>query len=79
MGTIVFRRLCADEFHHAHGILVSAAEWLVGMGIRQWTTAYPRELYLAYQQKGCNYGLEVDGELAVTAFSSTSTNALVSR
>jgi ribosomal protein S18 acetylase RimI-like enzyme len=65
MGTIVFRRLCADEFDDAHGILVSAAEWLVGMGIRQWTTAYPREVYLTYQQQGCNYGLEVDGELAV--------------
>ena len=53
-----------DEVDVAHGILISAGAWLMGRGIRQWTTAYPKELYLACQEKGWNYVLEHDGELA---------------
>lgn len=29
-----------NEFDVAHGILVSAADWLISKDIRQWTTAY---------------------------------------
>src|SRR5436190_23307939 len=65
MGTPLFRKLRPDELAVAHAILVSAADWLISKGIRQWTTAYPKELYLACQEKGCNYGLVSDGQLAV--------------
>jgi GNAT superfamily N-acetyltransferase len=34
-------------------------------GIRQWTTAYPKEHYLACHEKGWNYGLISGGEVAV--------------
>jgi GNAT superfamily N-acetyltransferase len=64
MRSIVFRKLRSDEFELAHGILVSAAARLVARGIRQWTIAYPKELYLACQEKGSNYALESDGEVA---------------
>ncbi len=53
-----------DEFDLAHSILVDAAAWLLSKGIRQWSTKYPKELYLASQEKGWNYALESDGELA---------------
>jgi GNAT superfamily N-acetyltransferase len=65
LGTPLFRKLRPEEFAVAHGILVSAADWLISKGIRQWTTAYPKELYLASQEKGWNYGLMSDGRLAV--------------
>src|SRR5688572_9947317 len=65
MGTPLFRKLRPEEVDVAHGILVSAADWLISKGIRQWTTAYPKELYLACQEKGWNYGLMSDGQLAV--------------
>src|SRR5687768_7951939 len=65
MGAIVFRKVRSDEFHLAHGILISAADWLLSKGIRQWTISYPKELYLTCQEKGWNYALEADGELAV--------------
>jgi GNAT superfamily N-acetyltransferase len=61
----LFRKLRPEEFDVAHGILVSAADWLLSKGIRQWTTAYPKELYLACLEKGWNYGLLFDGQLAV--------------
>ncbi len=62
----LLRKLRAEEFDVAHGILISAADWLISKGIRQWTTAYPKELYRACQEKGWNYGLISDGQLAVT-------------
>jgi ribosomal protein S18 acetylase RimI-like enzyme len=65
METPLFRKLRPEEFVVAHGILVAAANWLVSKGIRQWTTEYPMELYLASQQKDWNYGLVSDGQLAV--------------
>jgi ribosomal protein S18 acetylase RimI-like enzyme len=65
MGAIVFRKVRSDEFDLAHGILISAADWLLSKGIRQWTISYPKELYLTCQEKGWNYALEADGELAV--------------
>jgi hypothetical protein len=65
MADAVFRPLQPDRFDLAHGILVSAADWLSSKGIRQWTTAYPKELYRAHQAKGWNYGLFIDEHLAV--------------
>jgi GNAT superfamily N-acetyltransferase len=65
MADAVFRPLQPEEFDQAHGVLVSAAGWLMSKGIRQWTTAYPKELYRAHQEKGWNYGLFIDGDLAV--------------
>ena len=64
MASVVLRPLLPEEFDAAHGILVSAADWLTAKGIRQWTTAYPKELYRAHQAKGWNYGLLCEGELA---------------
>ena len=65
MSRGIFRNVRPDEFDLAHGILVSAADWLLSKGVRQWTITYPKELYLACQEKGWNYALESDGELAV--------------
>ena len=65
MSTLLFRKLRPDEFDVAYGILVSAADWLISKGIRQWTNAYPKELYRAHQDNGWNYGLVSDGRLAV--------------
>jgi GNAT superfamily N-acetyltransferase len=65
MGTPLFRKLQPEELTAAHHILVSAADWLTSKGIRQWTTAYPKELYLACQGKGWHYGLMSEGQLAV--------------
>jgi GNAT superfamily N-acetyltransferase len=61
---LTFRKLRSYEFDLAHSILVSAAAWLTARGIRQWTIAYPKELYFACQEKGWNYALESNGELA---------------
>ena len=65
MGTTLFRKLRPEELDAAHGILISAAARLVSKGIRQWNTTYPKELYLACHEKGWNYGLVREGELAV--------------
>jgi ribosomal protein S18 acetylase RimI-like enzyme len=61
----LLRQLRTEEFDVAHRILLSAADWLMSKGIRQWTTAYPKDLYRACQEKGWNYGLISDGQLAV--------------
>jgi ribosomal protein S18 acetylase RimI-like enzyme len=47
----------------AVAILDAASEWLLARGIRQWTTAYPRELYQQSQDLGENFGLFEDGRL----------------
>jgi len=65
MGEPLLRQLRAEEFDAAHGILVSAGDWLISKGIRQWTAAYPKELYRACQEKGWNYGLISGGQLTV--------------
>jgi GNAT superfamily N-acetyltransferase len=65
MNELLFRKLRAEESDLAHGILVSAAEWLLSKGIRQWTVAYPKEMYWACQEKGWNYGLISKNQLAV--------------
>jgi ribosomal protein S18 acetylase RimI-like enzyme len=60
----VFRRLNDDDVDAAVAILAAASEWLLARGIRQWTTAYPRELYQDLQDRGENFGLFEDGRLA---------------
>jgi GNAT superfamily N-acetyltransferase len=59
------RQLRPDELDVAYRILVSASEWLTSKGIRQWTTAYPKQLYWSCHANGWNHGLICDGQLAV--------------
>jgi len=59
-----FRRLDDDDVDAAVAILAAASEWLLARGIRQWTTAYPRELYQRLQDRGENFGLFADDRLA---------------
>ena len=44
-------------------ILDAASQWLLARGIRQWTTAYPPELYQQSQDRGENFGLFENGRL----------------
>ena len=59
----VFRRLNDDDVDAAVAILDAASQWLLARGIRQWTTAYPRELYQQSQDRGENFGLFENGRL----------------
>ncbi|MEP7290150.1 MAG: GNAT family N-acetyltransferase [Chloroflexota bacterium] len=59
-----FRRLKISELDDAYAILTEVAAWLLSKGIRQWAQPLPREIYKQRQQRGENYGLFVDGELA---------------
>jgi ribosomal protein S18 acetylase RimI-like enzyme len=52
-----FRRLVDADVDAAVAILDAASEWLLARGIRQWTRAYPRELYQQLQKGGQNFGL----------------------
>lgn len=52
-----FRQLRDSEVDAAVAILDAASDWLLARGIRQWTTAYPRELYQQLQDRGENFGL----------------------
>ena len=61
--TSVFRRLNDDDVDAAVAILDAASQWLLARGIRQWTTAYPRELYQQSQDRGENFGLFENGRL----------------
>lgn len=64
MSSVSFRRLQQDDVDAAVAILAAASEWLLARGIRQWTTAYPRELYQELQDRGENFGLFEEGRLA---------------
>jgi len=59
----VFRRLNDDDVDAAVAILDAASQWLLARGIRQWTTAYPRELYQQSQDRAENFGLFENGRL----------------
>ena len=61
---MLFRRLDDDDVDAAVAILDAASRWLLARGIRQWTTAYPRELYQKLQDRGENFGLFEDDRLA---------------
>ena len=60
-----FRPLGDAEVRRAHAILCEAAEWLNGRNIRQWPIPLPMTVYQEWHRKGWNYGLLVDGGLAV--------------
>ena len=52
-----FRRLEDSDVAAAVAILDAASQWLLARGIRQWTTAYPPELYRQSQDRSENFGL----------------------
>ena len=60
---LVFRQLHNVDVDAAVAILDAASEWLLARGIRQWMTAYPRELYQQLQDRGENFGLFEDARL----------------
>lgn len=64
MPNYLFRRLHDDELEIGYFIIVEMTEWLLNRGIRQWLQPFPPELYVERQDKGENYGLFVDDELA---------------
>ncbi len=65
MNSLQFRKLRNSEFDQAHGIICEAVEWLLSKNIRQWTLPLPRHIYRTWQEKGQNYALICNGELAV--------------
>ncbi len=65
MNSLQFRKLRNSEFDQAHGIICEAVEWLLSKNIRQWTVPLPRHIYRTWQEKGQNYALICNGELAV--------------
>ena len=60
-----FRPLHDHEMPQGHAILCAAFHWLRHRHIRQWTAPMPMSVYQAWQQHRWNYGLFVEGELAV--------------
>jgi len=60
-----FRQLGQDDFAAAYTIARGAVEWLLGKGIQQYLWPIPEEVYRKRHETGWNYGLFVDGELAV--------------
>jgi ribosomal protein S18 acetylase RimI-like enzyme len=60
---LTFRRLNDEDIDAAVAILDAASEWLLARGIRQWMTAYPRDLYQRLQDRGENFGLFESGRL----------------
>jgi GNAT superfamily N-acetyltransferase len=60
---LVFRLLQQGDVDSAVAILDAASEWLLERGIRQWVTAYPRELYRQAQERGEVFGLFEDSRL----------------
>lgn len=66
MSDPVFRQLSADEFDSGYEIYLTAFDWLKAKGIRQWLVPLARPIYETRHQRGENYGLFVDGHLAVT-------------
>ena len=61
----VFRQLTPAEEAAGYQIICETVDWLRTKGIDQWRRPLPREVYAARQERGENFGLFVDGELAV--------------
>jgi hypothetical protein len=59
-----FRQLCSDDVPRGYAILVEIVDWLLGRGIQQYLQPVPEHIYHGRQDRGMNYGLFVDGELA---------------
>jgi GNAT superfamily N-acetyltransferase len=64
MSFFQFRVLLPDEIDAGMAIITDVTDWLLSKGVRQWMQPLPREIYAHRHQRGENYGLFVDGELA---------------
>jgi GNAT superfamily N-acetyltransferase len=65
MSETIFRRLLTSESEQGYSICLEAIRWLNANGIRQWLAPLPRSVYDRRQALGENYGLFMDGRLAV--------------
>jgi RimJ/RimL family protein N-acetyltransferase len=61
---VVFRLLTDAEEEDGYQIICDTVEWLRSKDIDLWRQPLPREVYAARQQRGENYGLFADGQLA---------------
>ncbi len=59
-----FRPLKLSELDAAYAILEEVTQWLLNQGVRQWLQPLPYETYRERQQRGDNFGLFADGDLA---------------
>jgi GNAT superfamily N-acetyltransferase len=62
--TLVFRPLTDAEEEDGYQIICDTVEWLRSKDIALWRKPLPREVYAARQQRGENYGLFAEGQLA---------------
>jgi GNAT superfamily N-acetyltransferase len=62
--TLVFRTLTSAEEEAGYQIICDTVEWLRSKDIDLWRKPLPRETYAARHQRGENYGLFSDGQLA---------------
>src|SRR5713101_5580235 len=65
MSETIFRRLLPSESDLGYSIYLEAFRWLNENGIRQWLVPLPRSVYDRQQALRENYGLLMDGYLAV--------------
>ena len=65
MSETIFRRLLSSESDLGYSIYLEAFRWLNAKGIRQWLAPLPRSVYDRRQALGENYGLFMEGNLAV--------------
>jgi RimJ/RimL family protein N-acetyltransferase/aminoglycoside phosphotransferase (APT) family kinase protein len=59
-----FRQLTGEEESAGYQVICDTVSWLRGKGIKLWDKPLPRPVYAQRQQRGENYGLFEDGELA---------------
>src|SRR5687767_9569395 len=59
-----FRQLSPTELDLGYAVYLSAFEWLNAKGIRQWLMPLPRSVYAARHERGVNYGLFAENQLA---------------
>jgi len=64
---ICFRQLLTDEEETGYGVIIEAVDWLREKRIKMWEHPLPGSVYSKRQESAQNYGLFVDGELAVIA------------
>lgn len=64
MTSVLFRRLEPEELDAAYAIIVEVTEWLLDKGVRQWLAPLPLDVYRQRHERGQNYGLLIDDELA---------------
>ena len=62
---VVFRKLTGEEEDGGYRVICEAVDWLKTKGISLWENPLPRAIYSARQEQGQNYGLFVDGKIAV--------------